>query len=61
MQKQQGHSQLAILGSGHESHLDKPDRKGAGTGSSFTWRNMGDSKEGRKNPKNRINSEPFIA
>ena len=40
----------AILGSGHGPHVDKPDRKGAGTGSSFTGRNTGDPKEGRQGP-----------
>lgn len=39
MQKLQGHSTQGIPGSGHEPHLDKHDRKGAGTGSSFTGRN----------------------
>lgn len=41
-------------------HVDKPERKACGSGSSCTWR-QGDPKESRKGPQNSVSLEPFIA
>ena len=41
-------------------HVDKPERKAGGAGSSYTWR-QGDPKESRKGPQNSVSLEPFIA
>lgn len=53
MQQQQGHPPRYPGGQSHKSHtedLDEPDRKEGGKVSSFTGKNMGDPKEGRKGP-----------